>query len=348
MPTRLPQVLAITLVSLIIAQTLGDDPDPMPPQLITDAYAACLAGADTGGPLVKPDKKAIRDKHGLTEFDMAIIHLAFYTGQRYGGMLEDKFQEPAYQRWSVPFWPQEAIVADAIDEAEQEGKAITPALVFRAGYDACGDAWCALLVGHNTLRTLGRWETGVTEDGRDLNPTWFNERKDYWTERQSALQAALVPLRVDGGGDRWGEMYHGFGMMVWTLHESCIKPPRPRAVVKSEGDLVAELQKVVAPVTPEKLSCDHDHVSVIDLWTHGEFPEKLSTGACDARETYVLPEEAGLGHEMESQQDKSLTCWSVEDLEQLLGAPAGVQSWSQVTRPGGEVVFVPSYDRRCA
>ena len=95
-------------------------------------------------------------------------------------------------------------------------------------YGPQGDSLCAAVVCHNVLRALGRRDTYVDlRTGVDYAPAWLLADEAFLMDTFAPLvQAAMLPLRNDGGGDGWGEWYHTFGLLAWGTHGAALFPLR--------------------------------------------------------------------------------------------------------------------------
>lgn len=57
----------------------------------------------------------------------------------------------------------------------------------------------------------------------DYAPAWLVANETYWlAEFAPMLQASLLPLRNDGGGDGWGEWYHAFGLLAFGFQQAAL------------------------------------------------------------------------------------------------------------------------------
>lgn len=190
--------------------------------LNVDSFACCLARA-----VPAQDYAGIRHAMDLSVASTAelLFYLAFYSGQRFP-VLNTTLQQPAFERWDVPYWGMEASVASELDGlASAANRSVVPADLWRLSVRACAaerpdqGAFCAAIVSHNVLRTLGRYPGDVDSHGVDYAPTWFRRRQEYWVKRAPAIAASFAPLRRTGGSDEFGPWYHTFGLLVWAFNE---------------------------------------------------------------------------------------------------------------------------------
>jgi hypothetical protein len=155
--------------------------------------------------------------------------------------------------------------------------------------------FCAALISHNVLRTLGRHAQATYQDPRtgethDLNPAWFRSDQPLWEAQLPALQSLLVNIRPDRGGDGWGEWYHFFGILAYTVHELSLNQGL------SHVDLVVKLNELLNPLlaggpeSPEKSRLDRD--SVLVDWSFLRCEGLAQAGSCDERVSYVALENA--------------------------------------------------------
>jgi hypothetical protein len=81
--------------------------------------------------------------------------------------------------------------------------------------------FCSALTVQNVLRTFGRYGQSVVGNV-DENPNWFKNDRDRWLAFVPVLQASMISLHVDGGGDRFGEWYHVFGILAYAINEMAL------------------------------------------------------------------------------------------------------------------------------
>jgi hypothetical protein len=260
------------------------------PQLNREGFAHCLGES---GP--EFDLSEISRSHQLSDQDLLILHLAVYPGVRWPGVSQ-WLQDPARKRWTQRFEAQEEELAQqllchALIAAPQEP--LTPSSVFARGLAICGpsDVFCAALISHNVLRTLGRHEEAVFRNPRsgnvvDYNPRWFKRAREFWIQQAPQIQGSLISLRKDGGGDRWGEWYHSFGVLTYAVHEMALH--RNLSTVALMVRLSALLNPVLVggPEDPEKAQIDRDMVRV--AWLYLSRAELMPPVSCQERGSYVL------------------------------------------------------------
>ena len=174
------------------------------------------------------------------------------------------------------------MLLDAAEASEREGSregVLAPGTLYAGALDACRkfgpradvlreDPLCAAVISHNALRTLGRHRRAVGIDPRlqrtvDLNPTWFKFKRRFWLERIPAIREALMPLRLSGEGDRFGEWYHFFGILAFGLRDQAVNHNL------SQTWLAVRMNQVLNPVLaggfeePEKARLDRDSAGVV-------------------------------------------------------------------------------------
>lgn len=264
-------------------------------QLNPQGFAACLAREAfyQGSRLSLRELKA---RENLGPLDLFLPYLAIYPGKQLP-LWPQSLQRRAQERWSYS-WdiPSRQLAERMLEDSRSASAPWTPADWFRAGLSACqADVFCAVLVTHNVLRTLGRHEQGwTTEPGpagpvaRDYNAPWFSLRRAFWIGEIPALQSQLMPLRPDSGGDRWGEWYHFFGVLSFVLHESSARGSLlgVREIVKLNDRFNEWL--VGSPEGAEKARLDLDAIEASRLFVSAlTDPAPIPAYDCSLPSTYV-------------------------------------------------------------
>ena len=264
--------------------------DSVPPQLNVPGFAYCLAQE---APRV--DLDAERSAHGMSEKDLLLLYLSVYPGKRLPAPLS-LLQDSAHKRWTIAFEDREKLLAERIlARAGSAPGSLAPSRLFRDALEVCGagggnSPFCAALISHNVLRTLGRhaqaiYRNPLTGQTQDLNPGWFRSDSERWLEQIPRLQSLLMSLRPDEQGDGWGEWYHFFGILSFSIHELALRQGI------SGVDLVVRLNELLNPLlaggpeTPEKARLDRDSVQVDWDFVRGE--GLAAVGSCDERASYV-------------------------------------------------------------
>mmetsp|Transcript_14998 Transcript_14998/g.36719 ORF Transcript_14998/g.36719 Transcript_14998/m.36719 type:complete len:306 (+) Transcript_14998:363-1280(+) len=217
------------------------------PQLNATAFAACLSPP---GVREKLNLRAIRLANNLTIADGILSYLSVYAGERLP-LLNKTVQQPSYERFSVAYEMKgKALATKIVNKVLARPRSqehISPGFLFRTASSICndtddgpGDSFCAALMCHNVLRAIGRRATYIDKHGVDYAPGWLRANETYWMKTaEPALQAAMLPLRNDGGGDKWGEWYHVFGLLAYGIHE---------ASILSNDHAAVDIDKVIAAV----------------------------------------------------------------------------------------------------
>eukprot|EP00466_Bigelowiella_natans_P002550 jgi/Bigna1/84092/fgenesh1_pg.122_\ len=277
-------------------------------QLNTTAFAACLSPA---GYRDTADLTAIRAINDLTNTDGVLVYLSVYAGER-EPMLNKTVQQPAYERFSVAYEAKGEALARTIAETligEQERRYVSPGFLFRTAAsicndtaDASGDVFCAALMCHNVLRALGRRSTYTDKHGVDYAPAWLRAKESYWMKSVApALNAAMLPLRNDGGGDKWGEWYHVFGLLAYGIHEAATLSSKHVAVDidKAIAALDTLINKFITPghqpEDPVKAQVDRDTAEVLRHLLLQDYPSDYVShaGCMDDDGWYVVAAPAG-------------------------------------------------------
>jgi hypothetical protein len=259
--------------------------DTVPAQLNVGGFAYCLAQEAP-----RFDLDAERESFRFNELDLLLLYLSVYPGKRIPGLAE-RLQDPAHARWTVAFETRERRLAEKLRARLASQATIAPSRFFRDALDSCdGSPFCAALISHNVLRTLGRHEQAIFRDRasgqeRDLNPEWFKAERELWLIQIPMLQKILMSLRPDNLGDGWGEWYHFFGVLSFAIHEMALRQGMQNV------DFVVRLNELLNPLLaggPEgaaKARLDRDSVRVDWELIRGE--GLSSPGSCDERSSYV-------------------------------------------------------------
>ena len=261
----------------------------VPPQLNVPGFAACLREPLKGR---TPDFRTLTVSHALGATDGLLLYLSVYPGVRPAGRMGWVVQQAAHRYWQTALESAEErllpLLLDAADQAEYNGDSsgvLTPGVLFDFALQACREAGarsaavvddplCAAVISHNVLRTLGRNHRAVGADpwlGRvvDLNPDWFQRDRANWLREIPRIQVALIPLRADSQGDRYGEWYHFFGILAFGLRDQAV-----------HGDLMqtwlaVRMNQVLNPILaggaeePEKARLDRDSAQVVAAFVGG-------------------------------------------------------------------------------
>eukprot|EP00753_Platysulcus_tardus_P005937 PLAT13788.1.p1 GENE.PLAT13788.1~~PLAT13788.1.p1 ORF type:complete len:279 (+),score=110.21 PLAT13788.1:31-867(+) len=273
-------VVAVLAVAALAAAAAA------PQQLNTTAYAGCL-GMPSSAP---PQLASVAQEWKLSEFDGLLVYLAVYSGWRFP-VLNETVQQPAYERWSVAVEPKTAQLAQFTAELATAGAPVTPGQLFWRARSICdNDVFCAALLCHDVLRTLGRPTTTTDHHGVNYAPKWYQQNTPHWEKVASKLQKLMISLRRDGGGDRWGGWYHSFGMVTYALHEAALYGPRGVNMAR----FVAVMNEAVTPFLfhgkpedPVKSRIDKDSVAMVRAWLTGR-ANSMSKAACEGTAAYVL------------------------------------------------------------
>ncbi|KNC48423.1 uncharacterized protein AMSG_04871 [Thecamonas trahens ATCC 50062] len=272
---------------------------PAPPQLNTTSFARCLVGSQA-----KFDLAAEVKDHDLEAWDLLLVWLSVYAGERFPGV-NATFQQPAYERWSVPFWAEEKAFAMAMVAAANKAasQTMTPGETYAMALEACSpgttspkDAFCAALISHNVFRLLGRYMKNVDKDGVDFSPDWFVANKTVWISTYiPAIHDALIVLRRDKVTEKWGTWYHLHGLVAYGLQEMAVLGVE--AGTKWE-DIVVALDTLLNPILaggpedPVKAREDRESVEIAaQLVALVSDPTPLppySPAACASKIGYVL------------------------------------------------------------
>jgi hypothetical protein len=260
-------------------------------------FAGCLKSALPHSSQPIPFR-TLKTHHRLGATDGLLLYLSVYPGVRPAGQAGWTIQQAAHHYWQTAFEPAEEVflefLLEAADEVERSlvfGQSfLTPGRVFQAALEACrlspplwrqdpapeSDPLCAAVVAHNVFRTLGRSPRAVALDPWsrrqvDLNPAWFQSDRFFWKNRLPYIQSALIALRADGQGDRYGEWYHFFGILAFGLRDYAVN----KNITQTR--LAARMNQVLNPILaggaeePEKARLDRDSAEVVALLTSSGF-----------------------------------------------------------------------------
>jgi hypothetical protein len=211
----------------------------VPQQLNTEGFASCLAQQ-----LPQVNYLSGVARNILFPGDLLLPYLAVYSGKRLP--LVGAFSQ---YRWSNDYESEEEDLARALSVRATEQKSLLPNAIYYEALKSCGheNAFCAALISHNVLRTLGRsktalWTNPITGGIYDYNPQWFKRDRQNWLLRAKQIQRAMISLHRDGSDDKWGDNYHFFGLLTFSIHEKSLYNSINAAW------LVARLNKVLNPI----------------------------------------------------------------------------------------------------
>ena len=255
-----------------------------PPQLNVSAFASCLLrhGGNTSTPEEPPDLPTIKRRYNFSLADGLLIYLALYPSQRLP-IINSSVQEAAFERWSAAFDSETNHVAAFLRLHDRTPHTFTPGAIYAQSRAVCGDAFCAALVMHNTLRTLGRYY----KFGSYL-PGWWRKDPAGWTAAAKSISPRILSLRRAGGGETYGPIYHLSGILAYAIHERALLGRVPGNLVT---ELVARLNSLVGPPEePVKHEIDEEAADVGVHVVDGKAGAGIGWGeACKARAGYVLP-----------------------------------------------------------
>ena len=257
-----------------------------PQQLNYEGFSYCFSKQ-----LPKIDLISAIINNVLYPGDLLLPYLALYAGKRIPVV-----SSVAQFRWSTHYGAAEQMLAENLWDHAQEapGKKLTPDVIYGIALSACGrpDAFCASLITHNVLRTLGRSETAyhkspITGQVSDYNPAWFRNNRNAWLERAKKIQQSMISLYRNGRGDKWGENYHFFGLLNFSIHEMALY----RNVTSAW--LVARMNQVLNPILaggaedPIKAKIDRDSIEVASYYFRGNGATRSFD--CTSEQSYRLP-----------------------------------------------------------
>jgi len=283
-----------------VASHPGTPPVARAPQLAVENFSECLRKES---PVL--DWAWLFQTHSLSKQDGFLTYLSVYPNRRIP-ILDELKQGPAHERWQVHFEAAEERLVSALFQASD--RPMTPGPVFGLALQACRDFMggaqdplCAALILHNAFRTMGRNRQAILDPlpgfpghTRDLNPYWYRANPEFWNSVFPMIQDSLLSLRTDGKGDRFGEWYHFFGILAFTVHEAALRGagdgPTPDDLWLAE--LATRANRVLNPVLaggqedPAKARVDLDTVEVAKAWFFAP-SRPISEDTCRTREGYV-------------------------------------------------------------
>lgn len=251
-----------------------------PPQLNVSGFAHCLAAEDNAFSI-----KQLDDTYDFGRGDLLLAYLAVYPGKRLAG-IAGRLQALAHDRWATAWEPREAKLADVLAHLDERTK-LTPAMVFREALKLCDrhDIFCGALIAHNVLRTLGRHSAAISHS-KDRNPAWFKERQEFWLKYIPQLERTMVALRSTPGGERFGEWYHFFGLLVYGIRELSVHGNFTRVSLAAFLNRVANPILLGGPEAPAKVQLDKDSIRVAALYLRHEDQPAPAAG-CNAGAAYA-------------------------------------------------------------
>ncbi len=242
----------LSLAAALLSLSLGAQ-SAQARQLNIDGFAQCLREKQA------VNWNVIESGYSFGPLDLLLPFLAVYPGTRAPEPLA-LFQDAANDQWSTQWEKTESELARQV--VLHPPRFPTDLLGTALGVCPPADLFCAALMSHNVLRTLGRYPQGERHhpDGAvtDYNPEWFKKNRGDWVAALPSIQARMISLRADGGGDRWGEWYHAFGILAYAIHAI-------RMGIGPGGvDFVARMNEVLNPLLagepedPAKAQLDRD------------------------------------------------------------------------------------------
>ena len=269
-----------TLLALLLALTLTPAANAGS-ELNINGFATCLRAT-----IPQIDNDGTYNRYQFGFFDLVLPYLSVYPSRRVPGVI-GAVQDSARENWSGKWEPRELKLAKAF--ATQN--IVTPGAAYQAAAGLChaGDVFCPALLLHNVLRTFGRHDEAIAtmDNDRkvDLNPKWFQRDRANWVALIPMIQAKMLSLRIDGGGDRWGEWYHLFGILAYSARGAATGQD------VTSVDFVVALNELLNPLLadgaeePHKAQIDRDTVEVSSqLLDNGR---SLAPVDCSVREAYV-------------------------------------------------------------
>eukprot|EP00948_MAST-09A_sp_MAST-9A-sp1_P001145 g1145.t1 len=253
-------------------------------KLNTTSFAACLAAQSSGN---LPSLTETKQYWNLSYTDDLLVYLSLYAGKRFP-LLNETIQQPAFVRWALRFSSQGEKLADWLNStAYQKPDLITPSDLFAKAYEICGSnsntsQFCAFIVSHNVLRTIGRNTTFIDKKGTNYLPSWWKNSPYRWESSKIKIQSMMISLRRDGGGDKFGAWYHNAGLLAYGLHESALLGKKSGSTITRA---VAKLNKLLNPIfaggkeDPVKAQIDTDSAYVIGNYVNRTEENPCPSGA---------------------------------------------------------------------
>jgi hypothetical protein len=257
---------AFIVFSLVSAQASSE--------LNTQGFASCLSSESS-----HVDLSALRSQYHFGDFDLLLFYLAAYPGEKLPGV-PVSLQTRANQAWGVNFETQGAqLAADFLASPPR-----TPQDAFRMGLSACeGNVFCSALTVQNVLRTFGRYQQSIVGSSDD-NPDWFKNNRARWIAAIPSVQSSMISLRTDGGGDRYGEWYHVFGILAYAIDQMALG--QSESAVGKIVDLNNLLDKELTGSNEDPMKAQIDQDAVVMSWDYlGGQPGSLAD--CSNFSAYV-------------------------------------------------------------
>jgi hypothetical protein len=246
-------------------------------ELNVEGFASCL-----GSESASINLSALQSQYHFNDLDLLIFYLAAYPGEELP-LVPGFIQTRAEAQWGAPFESQGSALASQFLRMPPH----TPQDAFRAGLSVCsGDVFCAALTVQNVFRTLGRYQQSIVANV-DYNPDWFKSNRDQWIAFVPVIQSSMISLRVDGGGDRFGEWYHVFGVLAYAIDQMALG--HSESSVSKIVDLNNLLDKELTGNNEDPAKAQIDQDSVVMSW---DFlgGNTVSAGDCSSAAAYVVLE----------------------------------------------------------
>jgi hypothetical protein len=260
-------------------------------QLNLPGFSSCLIRHGNGPEDARFDWRGMRGHYGFSGSDGYLTYLSVYPNRRVP-VLEQLKQERAHERWQIAFEAAEERLVSQLFLASDAP--LLPGPVFGLAIDSCreaglalpeSDPFCATLILHNSFRTMGRHRQAI-HGSRDLNPHWFRANPEFWKQVFPEIREQLIPLRRDGGGDRFGEWYHLFGILSFSLHEGAFRGDLWLSELAANANRILNPLLAGGTLPPDKARLDLDTVELAKEW----FFRPTAPGTeeeCLRRDTYV-------------------------------------------------------------
>jgi hypothetical protein len=160
--------------------------------------------------------------------------------------------------------------------------------VYREALKLCEphDVFCGALIAHNVLRTLGRHRQAISHSS-DRNPGWFKERREFWLGHLPKLERTMVALRSGPGGERFGEWYHFFGLLVYSIREFSVHGNFTRVRLAAFMNRVANPLVLGTREEPAKIQLDRDSIQIAALYLRHKSQPAPASG-CQAPEAFAF------------------------------------------------------------